>query len=331
MATIYYRTALTGGGATALDEEDGANLVDGDVAIVLYNGDLYVYLMDADGGAVESSPTVIVPDTNPGTINWVLQNVYSVTSGVNPPTGVSITGGIAGMVLSNDTDTAHDINITAGACMDSTGSKHILAASEMTKQIDAVWAAGNDAGGLLNGSVAANELYHIYALRKDADGTADYGFLDKDDAIGTYLPAGYSHYRWIGYVLTDESANIRGFVHVLKDTIIFNSAFEILTSVSGSIPTSKDLSGVIPSNKTEAILVGAIDPAGSIFPEIRFGITTEQSVSGQITSGPTWWEMLHTPGSAVWANVTINAALFVAIGIDINPVNIWMKAVKIIR
>ena len=74
--TLYQRTSLTGGGADALDEEDGANLVDGDFAFVMTSANIaYIYILDADSGAAESSPDIISPDTHPGSKRWLLQGV----------------------------------------------------------------------------------------------------------------------------------------------------------------------------------------------------------------------------------------------------------------
>ena len=322
----YYATGLTGGTGTDLDGTDGAALADGDLALVADGTDIYFYRLDATSGAAESVPDIISPDTNAGDKRWILQNVYSVTSGINPPAGVEITGNIAGMVLSNDTDADHDINVTAGACMDSSGIYHILASSEMTKQLDAPWAAGNDQGGLLNGSISDNELYHIYALRKDADGTADYGFLDQDDAIGDHLPAGYSAYRWIGFVVTDGSANIRGFVHLPDDFIVYNAAYEILTDINSGSLTAQDISGHVPTGRTALVRVGANDNnAGSTY----------------ISGNPVEAEFLLTPASGtVWASImNVVSPSVVDVGVNGGSIymistvtaDLWLKAVKFIR
>jgi len=76
-AKVYWEyTTLTGGGASALDSKDGANLNNGDKALVHTTGNiLYIYQLDADSGAAESSPDVISPDDNPGSKRWVLQHV----------------------------------------------------------------------------------------------------------------------------------------------------------------------------------------------------------------------------------------------------------------
>lgn len=65
---IYAATALTGGGTGALDKINGQILADGDGAIVIdaSNNILYVYTLNASGSDAESSPAIIVPDSNAG-------------------------------------------------------------------------------------------------------------------------------------------------------------------------------------------------------------------------------------------------------------------------
>ncbi len=87
---IYYsKILLTGGGATALDSIDGAGLVDGDFATVTISKALYLYKLNATLGGAESSPNLILPDTNPGTKVWVLQGLVQAPQA----TGFSLTGG----------------------------------------------------------------------------------------------------------------------------------------------------------------------------------------------------------------------------------------------
>lgn len=330
--TLYYRDGLTGGAATALDSQDGAALADGDFAWVMDGTDLYNYRLDATSGAAESSPDVISPDTNAGNKRWILQNVYSVTSGVVPPSGVELTGGIVGMVLSNSTDTDHDISISAGACMDSTGVYHMANASAVVKRLDAAWAAGTAAGGLLNGSISTGTLYNIYALRKDADATADFGFLADGDAIATYKPAGYTYYRWVGFVVTDGSANIRGFI-MSDNQIIFDSPWYIVTDATGG--AMRDISGSIPADRTKNILVGAtrdnvVDGAYLIGMSSSSAIYSLNSHN----SGSSWADIISENFNQppVIARVPVNSyQIYVQVGDPGQNLNILLKEVEIIR
>ena len=46
--TFYYKTGLTGGTSTDLDGIDGADLTDGDAAVVYDSATAYMYLLDDD-------------------------------------------------------------------------------------------------------------------------------------------------------------------------------------------------------------------------------------------------------------------------------------------
>jgi len=117
----------------------------------------------------------------------------------------------AGLTLSNDTDTDHDINIIAGEATDSTNAYIIKLTSEITKQIDAAWAVGDDAGGLdgtesVAGTPDASTWYHVYLIYDPTNNIVDAIF--SESASAPTLPTNYTVYRWIGAVLTDGSANI---------------------------------------------------------------------------------------------------------------------------
>lgn len=116
---------------------------------------------------------------------------------------------ITGLTLSNDTDSDHDIAIATGSARDSSNTYTMDLTSILTKQIDATWAAGDDAGGLFSGTVAVDTWYHVFLIRKDSDGSIDAGFDTSVTAAN--IPTGYTAYKWIGAVLTDGSANILPF------------------------------------------------------------------------------------------------------------------------
>lgn len=137
-----------------------------------------------------------------------------------PPTGSEMVGGIAGMELSNNTtDAAHDIDITVGFCKDSGNTDTMKLSAALTKQIDVAWAVDDGvtgySGGLLDHAteaVIADQGYDVFAILKDSDESVDVAFLKNGNAIATHIPAGYTKYRWIGYVKTDSSADICSFV-----------------------------------------------------------------------------------------------------------------------
>jgi len=111
-------------------------------------------------------------------------------------------GHIDGLVLSNDTDTDHDIQIGTGSCGDSTGEYLLALSSVLTKQIDANWAEGDDAGGFPSGlSLTADTWYHVFLIYKiSALGviTIDGGFDTSTTAANLLSDAtNYTRYRRI--------------------------------------------------------------------------------------------------------------------------------------
>jgi hypothetical protein len=85
--TRYVKTALTGGGATALDGiVITTPLLTNDFAFVVVGNVATMYNFDATSSAAESSPDVINPDGNAGNGRWLLQNLQSTGF-----TGTSVT------------------------------------------------------------------------------------------------------------------------------------------------------------------------------------------------------------------------------------------------
>lgn len=69
-------SGLTGGTDGCLDSVLGGVVSDGDWACVVTGNATYFYQLDADSGLDESSPDVIMPDTNAGDKRWILIPIY---------------------------------------------------------------------------------------------------------------------------------------------------------------------------------------------------------------------------------------------------------------
>lgn len=114
-----------------------------------------------------------------------------------------IRGQIYGLTLSNNvTDAVNDLDIAAGAAVDSTGTKSIVLASGLTKRVDALWAVGTGNGGrfyttLVNGTI------HLFLIWNPTTGVADVGYSDNatNPTGGASYPAGFTFYRYIGSMI----------------------------------------------------------------------------------------------------------------------------------
>lgn len=69
----FVGTSPTGGTSEDLDSVDGSSLSGGERALLTYNNEYLLYILDPTSGAAESSPDIIAPDTNPGTKRWILR------------------------------------------------------------------------------------------------------------------------------------------------------------------------------------------------------------------------------------------------------------------
>lgn len=111
-----------------------------------------------------------------------------------------IRGQIYGLTLSNNvTDATNDIDIAAGAAVDSTGTVSMLLASAYTKRLDAAWAVGTNQGGRMSAAAIANTTYHVFLIRRPDTGVVDVGF-DVSPTAPT-LPTNYTQFRRIGSIV----------------------------------------------------------------------------------------------------------------------------------
>ena len=140
------------------------------------------------------------------------------------------------ITISIGVDTDHDIDFSDGNFIfdDGTGQ---MAANALTKQIDASWVSGNNAGGLDTGSVIADTTYHCFAIYNPTTSTAD--FLFSTSISNPTLPSGYTKKTRVGSILTNSSGNILSFKQVGK-YFFFNLGGGILDlSLTSGIATTK--------------------------------------------------------------------------------------------
>lgn len=206
----YLNGKLVGSGITLTENNDGSNetltLSIADDAITLAkmapgtDGNLITY--DASGNPA------YVATGNSG------QVLTSNGAGAAPTFQTLSTGSPLGYkyggILSNGTDADHDIDVSAGVFRDAADAADI-SLSAITKQIDATWAAGTNAGGLSSSLTAPanNTWYHVFAII--VGGNADVGFDTSITAANLVTDHSATAYRYLGSVLTDGSANIIAF------------------------------------------------------------------------------------------------------------------------
>lgn len=231
----------------------------------------------------EADITTAAGDEWKGRYDGTVWRIFDYNNAQNSPL-TPLNNHISGLILSNDADTDHDINITAGYANDSTNIYSMNLSSEMTKQIDASWAAGNDVGGLSSSlTVANNTTYSVFLV--EISGSTDILFDTSLTCANGITDHSVTKYRRIGFALTDGSANIYQFTQtgdyfnwndVNRD---FNVAFHtsrVLRTIK--VPTGLELialfsSGAYSNANNRAAWIGS--PSVTDFvPTDGYGNTT---------------------------------------------------------
>ena len=178
---------------------------------------------------------------------------------------------ISGLLWQNNSgDATNDIDIAAGSCRDSTNTVDIVCAA-MTKQLDANWAVGTNAGMRNSAAAITDTDYYIYAV-STAPGVQDY-YAHTSATIATVITAlqaesggsAYVYARMIGWI-----KRVAGTIVAFKTYETEGGGIDLLWSaptldinVANTLTTSRRTDAVkVPLNfSTEANLNVLIDDA----------------------------------------------------------------------
>ena len=242
-----------------------------------------------------------------------LTGALPAISGANL-TGISTvaTSFIGGLKTSNAADAAHDVTIAVGSARDYTDTATMTLASAITKQIDASWAVGTNAGGLDTGSVAANTGYGLYLIRRTDTGVVDVLFSTDMSAAGgsVTMPTSYTQKRLIGWVRTDGSSNI---ISYLQSGDTFRLLGVIPTELTDSSITDEiyeDLTTTVPPLSTARYYLSAINVSqtdGNSGVTLKTKGAAETAVNMMMTKDNTQTSNHPNKEVCVWGDVLTNA------------------------
>lgn len=158
-------------------------------------------------------------------------------------------------VAVNVTDSSHDHDIAAGWWIES-GVKYVGTA--MTKQTDADWAAGTNAGGRQT-ALGNSALCHWLAIYHPTNGV---DYMCKPVATAISLPAGYTQYKHIRYFRTDGSGNIvPDYQDPLNPDEVWLNAGIAEWDVTNTTTTAVTVTSAAPPN-VDAIIATSLDGSG---------------------------------------------------------------------
>lgn len=121
-------------------------------------------------------------------------------------TGIALNRAYGLVPSNNGTDADHDLDFTVGRAWNAAGSAAVDVAA-LTKQLDAAFAAGDDAGALGDGvSLPTSGTIHLFAIKNDSTGAGD--ILADTSVTGANVPSGWTVIARVGSWLTDGSDNL---------------------------------------------------------------------------------------------------------------------------
>lgn len=156
------------------------------------------------------------------------------------------------------------INVNPGAAKSSDDLFDIVLSTNLAAGLLAsgAWAAGSGNQKLDIGIRAASNWYHLFLIRKVADGVAE--LLFSLSATTPTLPAGYTGSRRIGSVKTDSTGNIIPFINVGRQ-------FYFSTPIKDVVGSTSAASGGSSGSATLAL---------SVPPGVRVKVMTHVAMSG---------------------------------------------------
>lgn len=164
-------------------------------------------LLGTDGAAATARTALGL-----GSLATQSADAVAITGGTIAGIVLNPRGHIAGLTLSNNA-TATKLDVAAGSCRDSTNVTDITLSAPIVAgliQTSGAWAAGDTQNKLDTGARANSTWYHVWAIKKDSDGSGE--FLFSLSVSAPTMPSGYTYKRRIGSVKTDGSGNIISFV-----------------------------------------------------------------------------------------------------------------------
>lgn len=224
--------------------------------------------------------------------------------------GPQIQGYASGLALTTAADAANDVTIAAGAAASDTSPYYLMQlASALTKQIDASWAVGNNAGGLDTGAVG-NNTYYKWLIQRSDTGVVDALFSLSSTA--PTMPTNYDRKRLIGFVGRASATNGApvSYLPGMARSASITLSSTLVDIPIGAAPAGKELQE-ITLGLTDVTLSAAqglmarFMVAGSAVTSGYVGSTSGGAASVATFDGTTYISLIHTSAISVFRSITL--------------------------
>lgn len=149
------------------------------------------------GDGTVTNPKIGNDAVNARTINAADAPAIRTKLGLNNISSVTPRQFAGFSIINTAADTVNDITVFPGACANDDDAAPVLMtlSASITKRLDAVWAAGNNNGGLDTGTVANNTTYHLWLIRNPTTQVVD--VLFSVSATTPTMPTGFTQKRYL--------------------------------------------------------------------------------------------------------------------------------------
>ena len=174
---------------------------------VSYN--IEAYTRSPVNGKLYKSLDAVNLNNEPSASPTFWREVPDLSSGGSLPLGY-----FSGFTLSNNGGApTTTVDTAPGAARSSDNTVDITLTGTISGilQSSGVWAAGTGQNKLDTGAKAINTCYHVFAIRKTSDGTAD--VLFSLSATAPTMPSGYAGFALINFIRTNASGDIIPFIN----------------------------------------------------------------------------------------------------------------------
>lgn len=196
-------------------------------------------------------------------------------------------GHIYGLTLSNAADTNNDITVGIGECVNDDGDENMVLSSPITKQLDASWAVGTNAGGLNTGTEANSTWYEVHLIKRTDTGVVDVMFTTTSNKFSSLI-SGYDKQRRIGWIFNDASGNIKLFTQI-DDYFTWTTGVADVSTTSSATAASRVLTAPplsIARLRVSALGNTSINAANAVVvTELAETDTAPSTANGQNTMG----------------------------------------------
>jgi hypothetical protein len=183
---------------------------------------------------------------------------------------IFLLSGLAGLGLSNNgVDATNDIDIAVGAAIsnDAVLANRVAMSltSALTKQLDAAWAVGNNAGMRDTGAIS-DATWHIFLIKRTDTGVVD--VLASLSFSSPTMPTNYDKKKWIGAIIRTAAA-IKAFSHYQDEFLWKATVLDINAIDPGTAAVTRTLT--VPTGlKVQALMnigvqIGAASSSSSAY------------------------------------------------------------------